>query len=69
VLVYSFSIRSGDGRDRETLGFTDLLYDYAARAFGNDVIRDMLPGNPDRHAGYTMEIAEGERVVCSIAFP
>jgi hypothetical protein len=46
-----------------------LLNDYAALAFANDVIRDILPGNPDRHAGCTMEVAEGERVVCSIVFP
>jgi hypothetical protein len=36
VLVYSFSIRNGDGSDREVLGFTDLLNDYAALAVGND---------------------------------
>lgn len=46
-----------------------LLNDYAALAFGNDIIRDMLPGNPDRHTGCTMEVAESERVVCRIAFP
>jgi hypothetical protein len=34
VLVYSFSIRNGDGSDREVLGITDLLNDYAALAFG-----------------------------------
>jgi hypothetical protein len=48
VLVYNFSIRSGDGSDREHLGFTDLLNDHAALAFGNDVIRDMLRGRPSR---------------------
>jgi hypothetical protein len=46
-----------------------LLNDYAVLAFANDVIRDILPGNPDRYAGCTMEVAEGERVVCSIVFP
>jgi hypothetical protein len=35
VIVYSFSIRGGDGGDGETLGCTHLLNDYAARAFGN----------------------------------
>jgi hypothetical protein len=69
VLVYSFSIRNGDGSDREVLGFTDLLNDYAALAFGNDVIRDMLRDNVDQHAGWTMDIAEGGRDVCSVAFP
>jgi hypothetical protein len=69
VLVYSFSIRNGDGSDLEVLGFTDLLNDYAALAFGNDVIRDMLRDNVDQYAGWMMDIAEGERVVCSVAFP
>jgi hypothetical protein len=69
VIVYSFSIRSDDGGDWEFLGCTDLLNDYAAHAFGNDVIRDMLRGNADQHAGWTMDIAENGRAVCSIAFP
>jgi hypothetical protein len=69
VLVYSFSIRNGDGSDREVLGFTDLLNDCAALAFGNDVIRDMLRDNVDQYAGWMMDIAEGERDVCSVAFP
>jgi hypothetical protein len=68
-MMYSFSIRNGDGSVRENLGFMSLLNDYAALAFGNDVIRDMLPGNPDRHIGYAMEVTQGERTVCSIAFP
>ena len=69
MLVYSFLIRSGDGRDWEILGFTDLPNDCAALAFGNDVIRDMLRDNVDQYVGWTMDIAEGERPLCSIAFP
>jgi hypothetical protein len=69
VLDYSFSIRNGDGGDREFLGYTDLLNDYAALAFGNDVIRDMLRDNVDQYAGWMMDIAQGERDVCSVAFP
>ena len=69
MLVYSFSIRNGDGSDREVLGFTDLLNDYAALAFGNDVIRDMLRDNVDQYVGWMMDIAEGQRAVCSVAFP
>jgi hypothetical protein len=65
VLVYSFSIRNGDGSDWEFLGFND----YAALAFGNDVIRDTLRDNVDQYAGWVMDIAEGERDVCSVAFP
>jgi hypothetical protein len=66
--VYSFSIRNGDGSDREVLGFTDLLNDDAALTFGNDVIRDMLRDNVDQYAGWKMDIAEGGRDVCSVAF-
>ena len=69
MLVYRFSIHNGDGSDREVLGFTDLLNDYAALAFGNDVIRDMLRNNVDQYAGWMMDIAERERDVCSVAFP
>jgi hypothetical protein len=69
VIVYSFSIRSGDGGGWEFLGCTDLLNDYAARAFGNDVIRDMLQGNADQYPGWSMDIGESGRAVCSIAFP
>jgi hypothetical protein len=69
VLVYSFSIHNGDGSDREVLGVADLLNDYAALIFGNDVIRDMLRDNVDQYGGWMMDIAEGERVVCSVAFP
>jgi len=39
MIVYGFSILSGDGSDQETLGCTDLLNDYAALAFGNDDAR------------------------------
>jgi hypothetical protein len=69
VRVYSFSIRSGDSSDGEYLGRIVLLNDYAAEAFGNDVIRDRLLGNSDQYAGWMMDIAEGERDVCSVAFP
>ena len=69
MLVYRFSVRNSDGSHREDTGCMSLLNDYAALAFGNDIIRDMLPGNPDRHTGCTMKVADGERVVCSIAFP
>ena len=69
MLVYSFSIRNGDGSDREVLGFIDLLNDDAALAFGNDVVRDMLRDTVDQYAGWMMDIAEGERHVCSVAFP
>jgi hypothetical protein len=68
-MPYSFSIRSGDGRDREILGSIDLLNDHAALAFGNDVIRDMKRDNVNQYIGWKMDIAEGERAVCRVAFP
>ena len=69
MLIYCYSIRNSDDSDREILGFTDLLNNDAALAFGNDVIRDMLLDNVDQYVGWVMDIAEGERVVSSIAFP
>jgi hypothetical protein len=69
VPVYSFSIRHSDGGDGEFLGLTDLPSDFAALAFGSDVIRDMLRDNVDQHAGWLMDIMHGERDVCSIVFP
>lgn len=54
---------------QEDLGCTDLLNDYVAQVFCDDVIRQMLPGNPDQHIGCTMEVMQGERPVCNIAFP
>ena len=67
-MIYSFSIRNADGSHREDTGNMTLLNDDAARDFGNAVIEDMLPGNPDRHTGCTMDVTEGERFVCCIAF-
>jgi hypothetical protein len=40
-MIFSFSIRSGDGSAREHLG--SMYNDHAALAFGDNVIRDMLP--------------------------
>jgi hypothetical protein len=68
MVFYSFSIRSADGSNREETGDMWLLNDQAALAFGNDVIRDILRDNVDQYAGWTMNIAEGERAVCSVAF-
>jgi hypothetical protein len=66
MFIYRFAIRSGD--DWEALGCTDLPDDHAARAFGNDVISDMLGDSAVQYAGWTMDITEGGRAVCSIAF-
>jgi hypothetical protein len=80
-MIFSFSIRSGDGSAREHLGSMSLHNDHAALAFGDNVIRDMLPDTAARYSGWTMDIVEGTgcrsgepgerpaRPVCSIAFP
>jgi hypothetical protein len=52
-----------------SFGVTALLNDYTAFAFDDDVIRGMLRNNVDKYAGWTMEIAEGECDICSVAFP
>lgn len=67
--VYYFSICDCDGGNWEFLGCTDLVNDYAALTFGSNVIRDMLRGNSDQHAGWRMDITESGRAACSVAFP
>ncbi len=82
MFVYSFSIRSSDGRSREETGWMSLPNDYVALAFGNDVIRDLLHDNTNQYPGWTMDVVclpppgKGGRVdpkrlrhVASIAFP
>jgi hypothetical protein len=69
VLTYRVTIRSGDDGDREFIGSIDLRNEDAALAFGNDAISDMMCGNSDQYVGWTMDIAEGQRAVCSVAFP
>jgi len=66
---YSFSIRNGDGSDREFLGRIELQNDEDALGFGNDVIRDMLRDNVNQYASWTMYILEKERLACIVAFP
>ena len=68
VLVYSFSIRSGDRSERENLGLTDLLNDYAALAFRNDVIRDMLRDNVDQYASQMIHREQGSLSERSLPF-
>ena len=69
VLIYCFSIHSGDVNDRETSGRMALADDNAARAFGKAMIRDMMRSDAPRYTGWTMDVAKGTRPVCSIPFP
>jgi len=42
VVIYRFSIHNAAGGDRETVGRMALADDNAVRAFGEEVIRDMM---------------------------
>ena len=52
----------------EDLGSMELRDDVEARAFGNQVIRDLIGTRAERYFGWTLEIAEGERALPSIPF-
>jgi two-component system, response regulator PdtaR len=67
VLIYWFSIHNADNTDRETTGRMALADDNAARAFGKAMIRDMIRGD-SKYAGWTMDIAQRARTVCSLPF-
>ncbi len=64
---YRSTIHSSDTGNHAKLGSITLPDDDSALAFGNDVIRDMLAGNP--RSFFAMEIFEAERAVCRIPFP
>jgi hypothetical protein len=66
---YRFSMHSVDGSRREKTGSLTLPNDSAARAFGKRVIREMTAGNLEQYGGWTMDVASGERAVCSLPFP
>jgi hypothetical protein len=68
VPIYCFSIHNADGSDRETTGRMALPDDNSARAFGKAMIRDMMRGDTT-YAGWTMDVAQRVRWVCSIPFP
>jgi hypothetical protein len=67
VLIYWFSIRNADGSDRETTGRMALADDNSARAFGKAMIRDIMRSE-SKYAGWTMDIAQRARPVCSLPF-
>jgi hypothetical protein len=68
-MLYGFSMHSGDGSSREKHGSVALENDGEALAFGERVIRDMTNGNLEQYEGWTMDVASGNRAVCSIPFP
>jgi hypothetical protein len=68
-MLYNFALRDVDGISREKNGQIELENDGAAHDFGKLVILDMIFGNKVRYEGWTMEVASGERFVCSLPFP
>jgi CheY-like chemotaxis protein len=67
VRIYRFSIHNADNTDRETTGRMALADDNSARAFGKAMIRDMMRDD-SMYAGWTMDIAQRARTVCSLPF-
>jgi hypothetical protein len=63
---YRFTVHKDDGT--ESLGFMALAGDAEALAFGERVIQDLTRGDDGQFADWTMNIAEGKRVVSSIPF-
>jgi hypothetical protein len=61
-------MHDGHGGNREDHGSVGFRNDGAARAFGTHVIREMTNGNLKQYAGWTMDVADGKRAVCSLSF-
>jgi hypothetical protein len=66
--AYSFVVRNNDATEIEKLGAMELANDNAALAFGRRMIRDLMREGAEQHAGWTMDVAKGERAVASILF-
>jgi hypothetical protein len=66
--AYSFVVRNSDATELEGLGGMALADDGMAVAFGKQVIRDLMREGAEQYAGWTMNVAQDERAVASIAF-
>jgi uncharacterized protein (DUF2147 family) len=66
--IYSFAIRNTDGSVREHTGRMSLANDADARAFGKAMILDLMRDGQLPYAGAIMDVANGKRPICSIAF-
>jgi hypothetical protein len=64
---YQFVARTGDAQT-ENLGVMDLRHDGDAVSFGHGVIRDLMHTHPTVYGSWTLDIAEDERQVASVAF-
>jgi len=65
---YRFVTRDHVSQADELLGAISLSDDAIACEFGAHIIRDLIKEAPSRHAGWTLEIADGERAVATIPF-
>jgi hypothetical protein len=68
MLAYSFVVRNSDATEIERLGGMALADDGKALTFGKQVIQDLMRGGAEQYAGWTMDVAQDERVVASIPF-
>jgi hypothetical protein len=66
MIGYQFNLHT-DTRVEE-LGSMALVDDAEARAFGKQVIEDLLDEDDGHCSGWTLEITEGDRRVASIRF-
>ena len=64
---YVFSIHCG-GEYQEDAGSVALPHDLSAREFGKRVIQDTLDGVGANFDDWSLDIIEGERIVCSMPF-
>ena len=60
--IYRFVLRNPDGQVEE-LGPMLLHDDREAVAFGERMVRDLVADNPTLHAGFVMEVIDGNRTV------
>ncbi len=67
-MLYIFLLRDHDGTCLEDNGPLHFETDLAAKDFGESMVRDILVGSEGRYVGWTLEVANGARVVCSLPF-
>ena len=67
MLFYRFAIHKGGART-EGLGVMELADDTEALGFGKRVIHDMIHRDPERYAGWTMDITNGDGPAAAVLF-
>jgi hypothetical protein len=65
---YSMTVRNGTGAAVDHLSGMVEVNDAAARIFGNGVVWDLMRTDASHYTGWSMEITEGKRAVCTFAF-